>query len=114
MDLDAVDLAFLENVGNLICPAEYDTGAAKNVMILSVPEGDDKPLKYPLMFQTSDVLVITKTDTLPYFRFDLEKCMERVKKTEPRNPYLCGKRKDRRWHEGMGGMAERTDCAWKS
>ena len=84
MGLEEVDIAFLENIGNLICPAEYDTGASKNVMILSVPEGDDKPLKYPLMFQTSDVLVITKMDTLPYFSFDLEKCMERVQFLNPK------------------------------
>ena len=79
MGLEEIDLAFLENVGNLICPAEFDTGAAKNVMILSVPEGDDKPLKYPLMYQTSDALVITKTDALPYFDFDMEKAVERAK-----------------------------------
>ncbi len=77
-------LFFLENVGNLICPAEYDTGAHKNLMLLSVPEGDDKPLKYPLMFQKSDVLVITKTDTLPYFDFDLEKCIQRAKRLNPK------------------------------
>ena len=76
-------LIFLENVGNLICPAEYDTGAGKNLMLLSVPEGDDKPLKYPLMFQKSDALVITKTDALGYFNFDLEKCRERVLKLNP-------------------------------
>ena len=78
-----MDLLFLENVGNLICPAEYDTGAGKKLMILSVPEGDDKPLKYPLMFSESDALAITKTDALPYFDFDMEKCMERVKKLNP-------------------------------
>ena len=77
------DLIFLENVGNLICPAEYDTGAAKNIMLLSVPEGDDKPLKYPLMFQKSDALVITKTDALPFFNFDLEACAERVRRLNP-------------------------------
>ena len=77
------DLIFLENVGNLICPAEYDTGAAKNIMLLSVPEGDDKPLKYPLMFQKSDALVITKTDALPFFNFDLETCAERVRRLNP-------------------------------
>ena len=77
------DLIFLENVGNLICPAEYDTGAAKNIMLLSVPEGDDKPLKYPLMFQKSDALVITKTDALPFFNFDLEACTERVRRLNP-------------------------------
>ena len=76
-------LIFLENVGNLICPAEYDTGAGKNLMLLSVPEGDDKPLKYPLMFQKSDALVITKTDALGYFDFDMGKCVERVKRLNP-------------------------------
>ncbi len=83
MSLEDVDLAFLENVGNLICPAEFDTGAQKNVMILSVPEGDDKPLKYPLMFQKSDVLVITKMDTKGFFTFSIEKCVERVKHLNP-------------------------------
>lgn len=78
-----IDLAILENVGNLVCPAEFDTGAVKNAMILSVPEGDDKPLKYPLMFSVCDVLLINKTDVLPYFDFDLEACCERVKKRNP-------------------------------
>lgn len=75
-----LDLIFLENVGNLICPAEYDTGACRNVMILSVPEGDDKPLKYPLMFSVSDAVLITKTDALPYFQFDIGKCCERIRR----------------------------------
>ena len=79
----SLDLIFLENVGNLICPAEFDTGAEKNVMILSVPEGDDKPLKYPLMFEKSDVLVITKMDTLAYFDFDLNVCTARVRQLNP-------------------------------
>ena len=83
MGYDGIDLAFLENVGNLICPAEFDTGAGKNVMILSVPEGDDKPLKYPLMFQTSDALVISKMDALPYFDFDMEACVHRAKALNP-------------------------------
>ena len=77
------DIIFLENIGNLICPAEYDTGAAKKVMILSVPEGDDKPLKYPLMFRESDALVITKTDALPYFNFNMEKAVDRARKLNP-------------------------------
>ncbi len=84
MDLTGIKLAFLENVGNLICPAEFDTGAHKNVMILSVPEGDDKPLKYPLMFSMSDVLLITKTDAKPYFDFDIEACKERVLRLNPK------------------------------
>ncbi len=75
-----LDVLFLENVGNLICPAEYDTGASLNVMILSVPEGDDKPLKYPLMFEKSQALVISKTDALPYFPFETERCKARARK----------------------------------
>lgn len=78
-----LDLVFLENVGNLICPAEFDTGASKSVMILSVPEGDDKPLKYPLMFSVSDLILVTKIDTLPYFNFDLEKCRQRILRLNP-------------------------------
>lgn len=80
---DGVELAILENVGNLVCPAEFDTGAVKNVMILSVPEGDDKPLKYPLMFKVSDVVLINKIDVLPYFDFDVEKCKEYIKYRNP-------------------------------
>ena len=83
MGLHNIDIAFLENIGNLICPAEYATGASKNVMILSVPEGDDKPLKYPLMFEVSDVLLITKIDTMSYFNFDMYKCIERVRYLNP-------------------------------
>ena len=78
-----LQVVFLENIGNLICPAEFDTGAHKNVMILSVPEGDDKPLKYPLMFQKCDALIITKTDALPYFDFDLEAAKARVLSLNP-------------------------------
>ena len=78
-----VDLAILENVGNLVCPAEFDTGASKNAMILSVPEGDDKPLKYPLMFSVCDVVLINKTDVLPYFDFDLERCKEYISRRNP-------------------------------
>lgn len=80
---DNIDLAILENVGNLVCPAEFDTGAVKNAMILSVPEGHDKPLKYPLMFSICDVLLINKIDVLPYFDFDLDKCREYAKKLNP-------------------------------
>lgn len=78
-----VDLAILENVGNLVCPAEFDTGAVKNAMILSVPEGHDKPLKYPLMFSVCDVVLINKIDVLPYFDFDLEKCKEYIAMRNP-------------------------------
>ena len=83
LETGGVELAILENVGNLVCPAEFDTGAVKNAMILSVPEGDDKPLKYPLMFSICDVLLINKIDVLPYFDFDIEACKERVKKLNP-------------------------------
>ena len=78
------DLIILENVGNLVCPAEFDTGAVKNAMILSVPEGHDKPLKYPLMFSVSDVVVINKIDVMPYFDFDLEKCKEYIHMRNPK------------------------------
>ena len=79
-----VDLVVLENVGNLVCPAEFDTGAVKNAMILSVPEGDDKPLKYPLMFQVCDVVLINKIDVLPYFDFDMDKCREYIALRNPK------------------------------
>lgn len=78
-----VELAILENVGNLVCPAEFDTGAVKNAMILSVPEGHDKPLKYPLMFSICDMVLINKIDVLPYFDFDMEKCREYILKRNP-------------------------------
>lgn len=80
---EGIDFAILENVGNLVCPAEFDTGASKNAMILSVPEGDDKPLKYPLMFSIVDVVLVNKIDALDYFDFDLEAVKERVKKLNP-------------------------------
>ena len=83
MDPSDCDVLILENVGNLICPAEYDTGAHRRVMILSVPEGDDKPLKYPLMFRESDVLVISKTDAAPWFDFDTEACCRRARNLNP-------------------------------
>lgn len=80
---EGLDFVVLENIGNLVCPAEFDTGAIKNAMILSVPEGDDKPLKYPLMFSKCDVLLVNKIDVMPYFDFSIEKCVERVKKLNP-------------------------------
>lgn len=83
LDTDDVELAILENVGNLVCPAEFDTGASKNAAILSVPEGDDKPLKYPLMFSVCDVVLINKIDVLPYFDFDMDKCKEYIKMRNP-------------------------------
>ncbi|MCX7884192.1 MAG: hydrogenase nickel incorporation protein HypB [Caloramator sp.] len=80
---EELDLVILENVGNLVCPAEFDTGACKNAMILSVPEGDDKPLKYPLMFSIVDVLLINKIDAMGIFDFDIEAVKERAKKLNP-------------------------------
>ena len=75
----SIEFAILENVGNLVCPAEFDTGSSMNAMILSVPEGDDKPLKYPLMFSICDLVIINKVDVMPYFDFDMNKCIENVK-----------------------------------
>lgn len=83
LQLGDVDLVVLENVGNLVCPAEFDTGSCRNAMILSVPEGDDKPLKYPLMFSVCDVVLINKTDVLPYFDFDMDKCREYIHMRNP-------------------------------
>lgn len=84
LDLEQTDLVILENVGNLVCPAEFDTGSVRNAMILSVPEGTDKPLKYPLMFSVCDLVIVNKIDVMPYFDFDLEKCREYVHMRNPR------------------------------
>ena len=91
--LKDVDLVVLENVGNLVCPAEFDTGAVRNAMILSVPEGDDKPLKYPLMFTVCDLVLINKTDVMPYFDFDLERCKSYIHQRNPKAQVLpiCAK-----------------------
>lgn len=83
LETEGIDLAILENVGNLVCPAEFDTGASRNAMILSIPEGDDKPLKYPLMFSICDVLLINKIDVLPYFDFDMERVKEYIHQRNP-------------------------------
>jgi len=93
VSLDGLDLVILENVGNLVCPAEFDTGSCCNAMILSVPEGHDKPLKYPLMFSVCDLVVVNKIDVLPYFDFDLDKCKEYVHMRNPRAQVipLCAK-----------------------
>ena len=101
--LENLDLVILENVGNLVCPAEFDTGAVRNAMILSVPEGHDKPLKYPLMFSVCDVVVINKMDVLPYFDFDLDKCKEFVRMRNPKAQVIpiCAKT-----GEGVDAFAE--------
>lgn len=103
LQTDGIDLAVLENVGNLVCPAEFDTGASKNAMILSVPEGDDKPLKYPLMFSVCDVVLINKIDVLPYFDFDMDKCREYIHMRNPKARIIpvCAKTGE--------GMKEWTD-----
>ena len=113
LDMGQVDLVILENVGNLVCPAEFDTGAVRNAMILSVPEGDDKPLKYPLMFSICDVVVVNKIDVAPYFDFDLERCREYVRMRNPRAQVLpiCAKT-----GEGVEALAEwllAEAAAWK-
>lgn len=82
--VEDLDIVFLENIGNLVCPAEFDTGAHRNMMILSVPEGDDKPLKYPLMFSICDLVVISKIDTLEFFDFDLNRAKENIRKLNPK------------------------------
>ena len=113
VDAGQLDLVILENVGNLVCPAEFDTGSCRNAMILSVPEGDDKPLKYPLMFSVCDMVLVNKTDVLPYFDFDLEKCTRYV---HMRNPHarvlpICAKT-----GEGVDVFAQwllQEVCAWK-
>ncbi|MBR4912954.1 MAG: hydrogenase nickel incorporation protein HypB [Bacteroidales bacterium] len=84
LDLENTDLVILENVGNLVCPAEFDTGATCNAMILSVPEGDDKPLKYPLMFTVCDLVIINKMDVVPYFDFDIERCKKYIHLRNPK------------------------------
>lgn len=107
---DGVELAILENVGNLVCPAEFDTGAVKNVMILSVPEGDDKPLKYPLMFKVSDVVLINKIDVLPYFDFDVEKCKEYIKHRNPNaKSFLSAPKQARGLKNGLLGLMMKSE-----
>lgn len=83
IDISDLDLVFLENVGNLVCPAEFDTGASMDMMILSIPEGDDKPLKYPLVFEKCDLVLINKIDTISYFNFDIDKCKQAILRRNP-------------------------------
>ena len=98
LEADELDLAILENVGNLVCPAEFDTGAVKNAMILSVSEGHDKPLKYPLMFSVCDVVLINKIDVIPYFDFDMEQCKKNILMRNPKAKIIPVSAKTR---EGM-------------
>ncbi len=102
LDAGDADLVILENVGNLVCPAEFDTGAVKNMAILSVPEGHDKPLKYPLMFRVCDTVLINKIDVAPYFDFDFEKCTEYIRMRNPNaNIFLISAKTG----EGMAAVA---------
>lgn len=113
LGIDDVDLAILENVGNLVCPAEFDTGAVMNVMILSVPEGHDKPLKYPLMFEVCDAVLINKIDVLPYFDFDMELVKEYIHMRNPKANIFPISAKT---GEGMGEWIEwlsRQAAEWK-
>ena len=114
ISLDSVDLAILENVGNLVCPAEFDTGSSCNVMILSVPEGDDKPLKYPLMFSICDLVIINKIDVLPWFDFDLEKCRENVRMRNPRAEVIPISAKTGEGVELLAQWLKARIKAWKS
>ena len=108
-----LDLVVLENVGNLVCPAEFDTGAVKNAAILSVPEGDDKPLKYPLMFQVCDVVLINKMDVAPYFDFDLEKCREYIRMRNPNAKVIPICAKTGEGVEEWAGWLREQVRAWK-
>lgn len=113
LDAGDVDLVILENVGNLVCPAEFDTGASRNVTILSVPEGHDKPLKYPLMYQVCDLVVINKIDVMPYFDFDLEKCREYVKMRNPEAAFIPVSAKTGEGIEELAAWVEKEVKAWK-
>ncbi len=108
-----LDLVILENVGNLVCPAEFDTGASKNAMILSVPEGDDKPLKYPLMFSVADVLLINKIDCLGYFDFDIGAVTERAKKLNPDIEIIPISAKTGEGFDAWADWLRRETAAWR-
>ena len=106
------DVVFLENVGNLVCPAEFDTGAVKNMTILSVPEGHDKPLKYPLMYETCQLLVINKVDVMPYFDFDAEKVVEYAKMRNPGIEILFVSAKTGEGVDAVADWIEENTRAW--
>ena len=108
-----LDLVVLENVGNLVCPAEFDTGAVKNAVILSVPEGHDKPLKYPLMFEVADVLIINKIDVLPYFDFDLDKLTEYAHMRHPGLPIFPISAKTGEGMDAWTDWLRRQVAEWK-
>ena len=113
LDSSDVDLVVLENVGNLVCPAEFDTGAVKNMAILSVPEGHDKPLKYPLMFQVCDTVLINKIDVAPYFDFDFEKCTEYIRMRNPMAKIFPISAKTGEGTEAVAGWLKEEVRNWK-
>ena len=114
LGIEDVDLAILENVGNLVCPAEFDTGASKNVMILSVPEGHDKPLKYPLMFEVCDAVLINKIDVLPYFDFDMELVKKYIHQRNPKAEIFPVSAKTGEGIEAWTTWLKKQVADWKS
>ena len=113
LETENLDLVILENVGNLVCPAEFDTGAAMNMMILSVPEGHDKPLKYPLIFQVCDAMVINKIDVLPYFDFDMEKVREFARRRNPNIQIFPISAKTGEGVDALAGYLKERITQWK-
>ena len=113
LDSNDADLVILENVGNLVCPAEFDTGAVANMAILSVPEGHDKPLKYPLMFQVCDTVLINKIDVAPYFDFDFEKCREYIHMRNPKAKIFPISAKTGEGVEAVAAFLKEEVAKWK-
>lgn len=113
LEADGLDLVVLENVGNLVCPAEFDTGAVKNMAILSVPEGHDKPLKYPLMFQVCDAVVINKIDVMPYFDFDLDACTRYIRMRNPKAEIFPVSAKNGQGMEALAQWLNNQVKTWK-
>src|SRR5574344_2029109 len=113
LETENLDLVILENVGNLVCPAEFDTGAAMNMMILSVPEGHDKPLKYPLVFQVCDAMIINKIDVLPYFDFDMEKVKEFARRRNPNMEFFPISAKTGEGVDALAAYLKEKITEWK-
>ena len=113
LETENLDLVILENVGNLVCPAEFDTGAARNMMILSVPEGHDKPLKYPLVFQVCDAMIINKIDVLPYFDFDVEKVKEFARRRNPNMEFFPISAKTGEGVDALAAYLKEKITEWK-
>ena len=113
LETENLDLVILENVGNLVCPAEFDTGAAMNMMILSVPEGHDKPLKYPLVFQVCDAMIINKIDVLPYFDSDMEKVKEFARRRNPNMEFFPISAKTGEGVDALAAYLKEKITEWK-